>query len=351
MDTSAAPGVTVIFPAYNEAGGVGDTVRATAAILSRLGRAHEILVVDDGSTDATAEAAEAAGARVLQHVENRGYGSALKTGIVAAAHDTIVISDADGTYPVERIPDLLAELETADMVVGARVGQHVAIPLIRRPAKWVLGKLANRIAGTDIPDLNSGFRGFRRDCVNQYLRILSNKFSFTTTLTLALLADDYLVRYISIDYHARIGKSKIRSRHFMEFIVLVLRMAMLFQPLRVFLPLSALFTIGGLLKVVNDVIAFSYRTAEPLGWSLLVQPALSISALLTLMVGLQLLLIGMVADGVLRRVAQSTRMLVTSRAVLTRGRPGTLGDEMVLVHRSKETWPAKSRPGVESREQ
>ena len=319
MDTNLASGVTVIFPAYNEAGAIANEIRATAAVMSRLGRPYELLVVDDGSTDRTAEAAEAAGARVLQHIGNRGYGSALKTGIVAASHDTIVISDADGTYPADRIPDLLRELDTADMVVGARVGPNVAIPLVRRPAKWLLGKLANRIAGCHIPDLNSGLRAFRRECVNQYLRILSNKFSFTTTITLALLADDYEVRYVPIDYHARIGHSKIRPRHFMEFVVLVLRMAMLFQPLRVFLPLAALFITAGVLKVANDVIAFSYRTNQPIGWSLLVQPVLSTSALLLLMAALQLLLIGMVADGVLRRVAQSTRMLVTSRAVRVRG--------------------------------
>ncbi|MGH9172760.1 MAG: glycosyltransferase family 2 protein, partial [Vicinamibacterales bacterium] len=203
MDISATSGVTVIFPAYNEAGAVADEVRATQAVMETLGRPFELLVVDDGSTDGTAEAAERAGARVLQHIGNRGYGTAIKTGIVAALYDTIVISDADGTYPSERIPDLLRELETADMVVGARVGPNVAIPLIRRPGKWLLGKLANRIAGCVIPDLNSGLRAFRRECVNQYLRILSNQFSFTTTVTLAFLADDYQVRYVPIDYHAR----------------------------------------------------------------------------------------------------------------------------------------------------
>ena len=331
-------GVSVIFPAFNEAGAIANEIRTTAAVMTALGCPYELLVVDDGSTDRTAEVAEAAGARVLQHIGNRGYGSALKTGIVAAAYDTIVISDADGTYPADRIPDLLRELETADMVVGARVGPNVAIPLVRRPAKWLLGKLANRIAGCHIPDLNSGLRVFRRDCANQYLRILSNKFSFTTTITLAFLADDYQVRYVPIDYHSRIGHSKIRPRHFMEFVVLVLRMAMLFQPLRVFLPLAGLFMAAGVLKVVNDVIAFSFRTHQAFGLSLLVQPVLSTSALLLLMAALQLLLIGMVADGVLRRVAQSTRALVTSRAVIVR-----TGTE--TVHGAEHMLKARSRAG------
>lgn len=327
MDITAATGVTVIFPAYNEASAVADQVRATRAVMGSFGRPFELLLVDDGSTDGTADAAERAGARVLQHIGNRGYGTAIKTGIVAASYDTIVITDADGTYPVDRIPDLLRELETADMVVGARIGPNVAIPLVRRPGKWLLGKLANRIAGCEIPDLNSGLRAFRRECINQYLRILSNQFSFTTTVTLALLADDYQVSYVPIDYHPRIGRSKIRPRHFMEFVVLVLRMAMLFQPLRVFLPLAAVFGIGGTLKVVNDIIAFTYRTNQELGWSLLYQPVLSTSALLMLMVGLQLLLIGMVADGVLRRVAQSTRALVTSKAVRVRHPGASHADE------------------------
>jgi glycosyltransferase involved in cell wall biosynthesis len=329
METQSKPGITVIFPAFNEAEGVIDQIRAARDALATLGRPFELVVVDDGSTDATAAAAERAGARVLQHVGNRGYGTALKTGIVLATYDTIVICDADGTYPADRIPDLVRELETADMVVGARIGPNVAIPLVRRPAKWLLGKLENHIAGRTIPDLNSGLRAFRRECVGQYLRILSNQFSFTTTVTLALLADDYEVRYLPIEYRVRIGHSKIRPRHFMDFVVLVLRMAMLFQPLRVFLPLAMLFGAAGILKVINDVVAFTYRTNQELGWSLLYQPVLSTSALLALMISLQLLLIGMVADGVLRRVAQS-RSLVASRAVVVRP-PATTAIEREFV--------------------
>src|SRR5204863_7418878 len=116
-----------------------------------------------------------------------------KAGILAAQYETIVISDADGTYPADQIPLLVRELETADMAVGARTGEEVHIPLARRPAKWVLGRLASHIAGQRIPDLNSGLRAFHRECIKQYFPILSNRFSFTTTSTLALLADDYRV--------------------------------------------------------------------------------------------------------------------------------------------------------------
>ena len=157
----------------------------------------------------------------------RVTGLLIKTGIVAAEYDTIVIIDADGTYPPDQIPHLVSKLETADMVVGARTGTDVHIPWVRRPAKWLLGLLANRVSGQSIPDLNSGLRTFRRDCVRQYFSILSDKFSFTTTVTLALLADDYRVVYHPINYYRRLGKSKVTPRNFVDFTILVLRMAML----------------------------------------------------------------------------------------------------------------------------
>lgn len=313
-DHFITPPVTVIIPAYNEEGAVGSQVHAIARVLETEGIPYEIIVVDDGSHDRTTENAVQAGARVLRHLENRGYGASLKTGIDAAHYDTIVISDADGTYPSHEIPTLISKLETADMVVGARTTRVSHIPLIRRPAKWILGKLANQIAGRKIPDLNSGLRAFRRDCVRQYFPILSNRFSFTTTSTLALMADDYRVVYHPIDYYARVGQSKIKPRHFMDFMMLVLRMAMLFQPMKIFVPL-AVGCIGlGLVKLLFDIVSFYPRTGT-FSWDLLVQPVLSTSAVLLLLVGLQLLLIGMVADGALRRIAQHNGPLVPSHGV------------------------------------
>jgi glycosyltransferase involved in cell wall biosynthesis len=276
---------------------------------------NEIVVVDDGSEDQTAEKALRAGARVVRHPENRGYGAAIKTGIVAAKYEVIVIIDADGTYPADQIPDLVTKLETADMVVGARTGSRVHIPYIRRPAKWLLGWLATRIAGKPIPDLNSGLRAFRRDCARQYFSILSNRFSFTTTITMALLADDYHVVYQPINYYQRVGKSKITPRHFMDFMILVLRMAMLFQPIRVFLPLAFGCSSLGMLKTIYDIVT-SFLRMPTFSWSILYQPLLSTSAVLLLLTGLQLMLIGMVADGVLRRISQNNKPMVPSRAIL-----------------------------------
>jgi glycosyltransferase involved in cell wall biosynthesis len=304
----------VVLPAYSEEGAVGSAVHAIERVLRAHGITHEIIVVDDGSKDHTVDEAMKASARVLQHHANRGYGAAIKTGTLAARYDAIVISDADGTYPAEAIPTLLRLLEHADMVVGSRTGTHVHIPWLRRLPKKLLAWLAALIAGQPIPDLNSGLRAFRRDCVRQYFPILSNKFSFTTTSTLALLADDYRIVYHPIDYHQRIGKSNIVPRHFMDFTILILRISMMFQPLKIFVPLAFGCLGIGAAKSVFDVVALFQRQAEP-GWYLLFQPLLSTSAMLFLMTGFQLLFIGMLAEAVVRRIALQAAHLVPSHAI------------------------------------
>jgi hypothetical protein len=200
------------------------------------------------------------------------------------------------------------------MVVGARTAENVHIPWARRPGKWILTKLAERIAGQPIADLNSGLRAFRRECVTQYFPILPDRFSFTTTVTLAYLADDYRVTYHPIEYYRRRGTSKIRPRHFLDFVILVLRMAMLFQPLKIFVPLAFGAWLLGIAKVAFDVVGL-FERATTRGWSLLFQQTLSTSAILFLLLGVQLLLVGMVADGVLRRIAQRNRLLAPSHAV------------------------------------
>lgn len=306
--------VSVVLPVFNEQDAVGPEIQKIRRVLESRGFVHEIIAVDDGSGDETGRRAAEAGAGVIRHVENRGYGAAIKTGMAAARYDTIVITDADGTYPPDEIPALLAHLETADMVVGARTGAEVHIPLVRRPAKWVLNWVATRVAGRKIPDLNSGLRAFRRECVNQYLSILSNRFSFTSTVTLAMLGNDYRVVYHPISYFPRVGRSKITPWHFMDFMMLVLRLAVLFQPLRVFVPLATAFGAVGLLKAIYDVISFFPRVRPQDFESFFVQPLLSTTAVLFLVIALQLLVLGLVADAVLRRFAQY-QAAVPSRAV------------------------------------
>jgi glycosyltransferase involved in cell wall biosynthesis len=279
--------VSVIIPAFNEESSVQQVVLELREQLRKDGIRSEIIVVDDGSTDATACTAIAAGARVIQHRSNRGYGASLKTGIAAAKYDIIAITDADNTYPAVYIPGLLRELEQADMVIGARTGQNVHIPLVRRPAKWILNRLANYVANTRIPDLNSGLRAFRRDVVMQYFPILPDQFSWTTTITLAMHCDKYAVTYVPIDYRQRTGRSKIVPWDAASFAILILRAAMLFRPLRVFLPLVFACVAYGLSKMTIDLIR---------------DPNISASAILALMSALQLLLIGMLGEAIAARL-------------------------------------------------
>jgi glycosyltransferase involved in cell wall biosynthesis len=289
--------VTVVIPAYNEEKGVGPVVYALRGVLEQAGIRSEVIVVDDGSTDGTAAAAHAAGARVLRHRSNRGYGAALKTGIASARHDVVAITDADGTYPCEAIPELLEALEHADMVVGARIGRNVHIPMIRRPAKWALKKLANYVTNANIPDLNSGLRVFRREMALQYFPILPDMFSFTTTITLAMHSDKYAVKYIPIDYHARTGHSKIVPWDAGSFAILILRTAMLFRPLRVFLPLVVLCLLYGFTKMSIDLMR---------------DPNISASALLALVSALLILLIGTLGDAIATRLGRLNQNPVLS---------------------------------------
>lgn len=245
--------VSVVIPAFNEAGHVADQVRAVDEVLRSSGWEFEILVVDDGSTDGTAAAAAEAGVRVIRHRRNRGYGAALKSGVAAAKYDWTLITDADGTYPAASILHLLAHADDNDMVVGARTGGTVRIPAARRPAKWFLGRLASYLAGQRLPDLNSGLRLMRRTLVARYAHLLPSGFSFTTTITLACACNEHPVQYVPIDYHARLGESKIRPRHAYDFLLLILRTIVFFNPLKVFIPLGAVLALIGLAKFVYDV--------------------------------------------------------------------------------------------------
>lgn len=237
--------MTLLVPAFNEEGGIEGVVRRLAAL--ELGRPTELLVVEDGSSDGTLARLEMLereipGLRVITHESNRGYGASLKTGFAHAGHEVVVITDADMTYPEDRIVDLLARVDDgAEMAVGARTGDSVNIPLVRRPAKNALRMLASYLAGKQIPDLNSGLRAIRRDLVMKYRAILPEGFSFTTTITLASLTNDHRVDYVSIDYAARTGSSKIRPiRDTLGFTALIIRTVLYFNPLKVFYPVTGI---------------------------------------------------------------------------------------------------------------
>jgi len=231
-----APGFTVVIPALNEEDGVAAVVRQMREIMDGTGQPYEVIVVDDGSSDATAERAMEAGATVLRHPQNAGYGAGLKTGIVCAQFDRIVIADADGTYPIERIPDLIAESDRFDMVVGARTGKYYRESMFKEPARLGLGKLCEWVTGTRIPDVNSGLRVFRTALARQYFHVISQGFSFTTTITLAALSNGYFVKYVPIEYHKRVGKSKVKlSRDIPRTTQIILQAIAYYNPIKLFL--------------------------------------------------------------------------------------------------------------------
>jgi glycosyltransferase involved in cell wall biosynthesis len=291
-------GLSIVIPAYNEEGAIADVLMQLFAILEHVAPlAYEVIVVDDGSKDATARVvAGFEHVTVLRHRTNHGYGAALKTGIRHARYQYVCITDADGTYPNERIPDLFDYMTSNeyDMVIGARTGENVAIPLVRRPAKWVINQLANYVAGEPIPDLNSGLRIFRLDAALRLFDILPDGFSFTTTITLAMLTNHYMVDYVPINYHARIGKSKIKPiQDTLNFVQLVFRIALYFAPLKIFLPFS------GLLIGVAALWALFSRFVLGL--------LADVSTLVIAMTGIQIAMIGMLAELINRRLSNVYR--------------------------------------------
>lgn len=236
-------GLSVLIPVYNEEKAIGQVAEELNAQVRQMERSVQVLVIDDGSSDQTAARAMAVdGVRVLTHQGNRGYGAALKTGIQHAEHDLVLILDGDGTYSPADLRLLLDTFSRgeADMVIGARTGPGASVPWLRRPAKWAINRLASYVAGERIPDVNSGMRIFPAPLARQFMPLLPDGFSFTTTLTLAFLTHGYLVDYVEIEYADRKGRSKIRPiADTLGFVQLITRLALFFAPLKVFLPLAS----------------------------------------------------------------------------------------------------------------
>lgn len=266
VEAGPYPPVSVVIPAFNEEEGIALAVAEIRQVIETHGIDSELTVVDDGSTDRTGEIAEEAGAAVVALPENRGYGAALKAGIARSTHELILIIDADGTYPVTSIPALLEIAKDYDMVVGARTMGDIQIPTVRKPAKWFLGKLASYLAGRRIPDLNSGLRVIRRGLVERFSHVLPSGFSFTTSITLAALCSDALVYYYPIEYRARLGGSKIRPAHAFDFLLLIVRTIVYFNPLRVFLPLGAALFIAAFAKLVYDIVIGNLSESAVMGF-------------------------------------------------------------------------------------
>jgi glycosyltransferase involved in cell wall biosynthesis len=249
--------LSVVIPAYNEERAVRSTVADVDAVLGPLGIPYEVIVIDDGSKDATLAEAQASGATVLANQVNLGYGATLKRGVRAAQYEYLAIMDADGTYPARHLPEMLALCREQDMVVGDRGAAMKNVPLIRRPAKMFLNKLASYLAQRKLNDINSGLRVFRKSELVPFLPLLPDTFSFTTTITLCMSCNGKRMIYTPIDYGKRVGTSKIRPMDFINFTILVLRVMVLFNPLRVFIPLGLWLMILGLLKLAYDIFIWN----------------------------------------------------------------------------------------------
>lgn len=256
----------MVVPCFDEEEGIAATVGSVAAALDAWDGEWEVLVVDDGSRDGTARrladlAASLPRVRVLRHADNRGYGAALKTALRHTEAELVVIIDADGTYPASRIGDLLQLMGDFEMVVGARAPDERHYPRLRRLPKAFLRWWVCWLAGQRVPDINSGFRVFRRDVAMRFLGVLPDGFSFTTTLTLAMLRSGYRVSWLAITSAPRRGRSKIRPlRDTLNFLHLILRTGTYFAPLRTLGPVVMLLGGAFVTSAAYDVLVLDNLT-------------------------------------------------------------------------------------------
>lgn len=237
------PAVSIVIPARNEAAVIGALVgRLTAA-----GAFSEVVVVDDGSSDATAAVARAAGAKIVSHPYPKGNGAAIKSGARQASGEVIVFMDGDGQHRPEDILRLLAKLDEGyDMVVGARVSRKSQAGLHRAAANGFYNRFASWMSGHEVMDLTSGFRVVRAGLFKRFLYLLPNGFSYPTTITMSFFRSGYSVAYEPIEVDKRIGKSHIRLwRDGVRFLLIIFKIGTLFSPLKLFLPISLAFFLTG----------------------------------------------------------------------------------------------------------
>jgi polyisoprenyl-phosphate glycosyltransferase len=263
-DPSAqSPYVTIVLPCYNEQGHVALEVERICAAMDASGYAYELLAFDDASTDGTLAslweiAPQFPRMRIIHFDRNGGSGTVRRIGTQQARGEIVVWTDADMSYPNERIPELVQTLEkdqTLDQVVGARTSEQGTHKLLRVPAKWFIRRIAEMLTNASIPDLNSGLRAFRRQVSLPYLRLLPPGFSCVTTITLAFLCNQHDVRYMPIDYAKRSGTSKFKFfKDAYRYILQVLRMVMYFNPLKVLMPVALFLLTLGVAKGIFDMI-------------------------------------------------------------------------------------------------
>ena len=232
----APASVSLVIPAYNEEASIAAVVKKASDVLTECAGPFEIIVVNDGSTDRTGEIAAAAGARVVTHPYNRGYGNSLKSGISAAHYENVVICDADQSYPLDELPLLLQDADRYDMIVGARQGALFHGSIFKRVGRWLQLGLVRFTVGTAVPDANSGFRLFKRSLAMRYFDFVCSGFSFTTSITIALLCEQYCVKFVRINYLKRAGKSHVHYvRDTARSLQIILQCMLRYNPIKAFL--------------------------------------------------------------------------------------------------------------------
>jgi glycosyltransferase involved in cell wall biosynthesis len=287
--------VTVVLPCYNEQDHVLDEVERITKALDNSPLSYELLAIDDKSTDRTLAVLQESlprfpHMRLMPFRRNGGSGTARRIGTAEAAGRIVVWTDADMTYPNERIPEFVQYLQSnpdVDQVVGARTSEQGTHKVLRVPAKWVIRRFAEFLSGTKIPDLNSGLRAFRREVSLPYLRLLPPGFSCVTTITLSFLSNQHTVDYLPIDYAQRAGTSKFHFvRDAYRYILQVLRMVMYFNPLKVLMPLALTLLTVGFVKGTTDLVRYDLR--------------ITTNATLLFVTGLIIAAVGLLADLIVR---------------------------------------------------
>ena len=275
--------ISVVIPAFNEEKIIAETIENIDSVLRKQKTKYEIIIVNDGSTDRTEEILNNCDDIILiSRTINRGYGFSLKEGIRKSNGKMILIIDADGSYPVDEIPNLISESSSYDMVIGERSGKNVSIGLLNRFGKLILRFLIYSLSSIWIKDINSGLRIFKKELILKYWSIIPDGFSLTTTLTVASLLEKQKIKFIPIDYYERIGKSKIRPlQDFFNFVILVFRIVSFFKPLRFYLPISIFFLIAAILRAIRDIFLFN---------------SIETAAVLLFIIAIQTLFFGLLAD-------------------------------------------------------
>ena len=288
--------LSIVIPVYNEGKEIINTLNKIKSVLNNTMVKYELIVVNDGSTDNTKDLLENYDEILfIDRAVNRGYGFSLKEGIEKSKGDWILITDADGTYPLEDIPLLISECINVDMIIAERSGKDGSMGFFNKFAKVILRKLIYVLTYKWISDINSGFRIFRKELAIKYWELFPDGFSFTTTLTVAATVEKFRVKFVPTNYYKRVGKSHIKPvRDFASFVILILRIITCFKPLRFFLPIASFFFIVSLIRAIRDIY---------------VTNAIGSFAVLLFLISLQSFFFGLISDLIVTKITKRNSQL------------------------------------------